>query len=84
MNGDEVEIIKGSFQYVAPEVVRLPASKDEKVLYDPFAADMWSLGVTFYEALSNTLPFKPKDYTKNAYLECLRDPKVKIDYAMFT
>lgn len=45
-------IFGGSLPYLAPEIL------SEK-LYDPFKADVWSLGVTFYEMASGKLPWDP-------------------------
>ena len=38
---------KGTINYMAPEVGKWKR-KGEKYEYDPFKADMWSLGVTIY------------------------------------
>ena len=40
----------GSPNYVAPEMLT-------EEHYDPFKADVWSLGVTFYEMVTGTLPW---------------------------
>lgn len=40
----------GSAPYLAPEIVL-------KETYDPFASDVWSLGVTFYELVTGSLPW---------------------------
>lgn len=42
----------GSPPYLAPEIVL-------KEPYDPFSADVWSLGVTFYEIATGSLPWNP-------------------------
>lgn len=44
----------GSRPYMAPELLNLTA-------YDPFKADIWSLGVTFYELATGHLPWKTND-----------------------
>ncbi|OHT02253.1 CAMK family protein kinase [Tritrichomonas foetus] len=46
----------GSPQYLPPEMIR-------KVPYDPYKADIWSLGVTFYE-----MAMGPIDWPKNIEL----------------
>ena len=48
--GEKIEMYDGSGPYKAPEVLlRTP--------YDPFLADIWSLGVTFYEMATGSLPW---------------------------
>ena len=37
----------GTLQYMAPEIAK-KRTWHEKFSYDPFKADMWSLGVTIY------------------------------------
>jgi serine/threonine protein kinase len=44
---------KGSVAFLAPEILR-------KQHYDPFKADVWSLGVTFYVCASGHLPWPTK------------------------
>lgn len=44
----------GSLAYMAPEVVK-------KCPYDPFKADIWSLGVTVYQMATGSLPFDIKN-----------------------
>ena len=44
----------GSFPYMAPEIVM-------KKLYDPFKADIWSLGITIYYLTTGTLPVSTKN-----------------------
>ncbi|XP_004585246.2 uncharacterized protein LOC101525509 [Ochotona princeps] len=44
----------GTREYCAPEVLSMQ-------LYDPFQADMWSLGVTLFAMLTATLPFQGKN-----------------------
>lgn len=45
-------IFGGSIPYLAPEIL-------SQKPYDPRKADVWSLGVTFYEMASGKLPFNP-------------------------
>lgn len=45
----------GSLAYSPPEIFL------KKQNYDPFLADVWSLGVLFYEMLTGELPFPSKD-----------------------
>ncbi|OHT02131.1 CAMK family protein kinase [Tritrichomonas foetus] len=40
----------GSLQFMAPELI-------SRVAYDPFKADIWSLGITFYMMISKTSPW---------------------------
>ena len=49
-HSEMVDIKCGSMNYAAPEVV----SKD---WFDPYAADVWSLGVTFFHVAFRRLPF---------------------------
>ena len=49
--GEEVKTYRGTQNFTAPEVF-------EKIPYDPFKADIYSLGVTLYTMLSAQLPFK--------------------------
>mmetsp|Transcript_19881 Transcript_19881/g.34145 ORF Transcript_19881/g.34145 Transcript_19881/m.34145 type:complete len:749 (+) Transcript_19881:289-2535(+) len=51
----------GTTAYVAPEVL-----DDDVPEYDPFAADIWSIGVLFYTMLTPFLPFQdPLDIGKS-------------------
>jgi len=45
--------VKGTFQYMAPELM----GKWNRDGIDLFACDMWSLGVTIYQAVYYRLPF---------------------------
>lgn len=47
----------GSKPYMAPELLNHSA-------YDPFKADIWSLGVTFYELATGHLPRKTTDFSQ--------------------
>jgi serine/threonine protein kinase len=49
-NGELSDQFKGSVAFMAPEIMR-------KHVYDPFAADVWSLGVTFYVCATGHLPW---------------------------
>lgn len=44
----------GSKPYMSPELIQLTA-------YDPFKADIWSLGVTFYQLATGHLPWNTYD-----------------------
>ena len=44
--------IEGSLCFMAPEILKGKT-------YDPFKADVWSLGVTFYFMATKTYPFSP-------------------------
>ena len=60
--------VAGSLSYSAPEVV-----KGHK--YDPYKADVWSLGMTFYVISTFNLPFKAK--TDQDLLQEISDPQIK-------
>ena len=49
-----VESACGSLPYVSPEILQGAA-------YDPFKADIWALGVTFYQMVTNQLPWTDKE-----------------------
>ena len=53
---------RGTPAFAAPEVISVHT-------YDPFAADMWSLGVTFYALIFGRLPFSGA--TLPLLLECI-------------
>lgn len=54
-NGEiKIKHFVGSKPYMAPELLNLTA-------YDPFKADIWALGVTFYELSTGHLPWKTTD-----------------------
>lgn len=62
---------KGTFDYMAPDFVRVPHLKD----YEP--CDIFSLGVCFYQALTGELPYPP--FIGNApiaYVTRWQSPKV--------
>lgn len=50
-DGKLSRMFTGSLPYLAPEVI-------SKHPYDPLKADVWSLGVTFYEMLTGNLPWE--------------------------
>jgi serine/threonine protein kinase len=54
---------KGSLAYVAPEVLRHKA-------FDPFKADVWSLGVTFYVMATGRLPW-PENLRPHEFYDCI-------------
>ena len=53
------QAVKGSLGYMAPEIFK-------KAPYDPFKADIWALGVTFYYMATHHLPFEADDINKLA------------------
>jgi serine/threonine protein kinase len=55
----------GKAEYVAPEQISLPVGPDAKNAVD-HRADMYSLGVTFYELLTGSKPFEARN--SKAYL----------------
>ncbi len=55
----------GKAEYVAPEQICLPVGEDSKDAVD-HRADIYSLGVTFYELLTGAKPFEAK--SSKAYL----------------
>ena len=57
---------------MAPEIAK-KKKWGEILEYNPFAADLRSLGVTIYQCLTFGLPFKPEDNSVKAYLDCLRN-----------
>jgi serine/threonine protein kinase len=58
---------------MSPEIAKL-RKRTEVYSYDPFASDMWSLGVTFYYLITGQLPFPGE--TAREYLKNIRDPSV--------
>ena len=48
---------KGTYHFMAPEVMNLKKGEN----YDPFKADIWSLGVTMYCFAYLNLPFSGKN-----------------------
>jgi serine/threonine protein kinase len=55
----------GKAEYVAPEQISLPVGEDAKDAVD-HRADIYSLGVTFYELLTGAKPFEARN--SKAYL----------------
>ena len=53
-NFDSALNFKGTLPYMAPEVVN-------RGPYDPYKADVWSLGITLYYMATCDLPFQSKD-----------------------
>ena len=49
--GQKCEKFSGSTPYLAPEILN-------KQQYDPFKADVWALGITFYEFVTGKTPWK--------------------------
>ena len=59
---------RGTPYYMAPQVYEGGGRGKNKRYYDPFAADIWSLGVTLYYLLTNSYPFESgpeKSYKDN-------------------
>lgn len=52
--------LKGTVDYMSPETAKL-RKRGDSYSYDPFASDMWSVGVTFYQLLTFELPFEGAD-----------------------
>ena len=50
-NQQKIELFQGSFHYQAPEILL-------KNIYNPFKADIWSLGITFYFMLTKNTPWQ--------------------------
>lgn len=48
--------MQGTINYMSPEVAHIRKRK-EIIEYDPFKADIWSLGVTIYQVITGDLPF---------------------------
>jgi serine/threonine protein kinase len=77
--GDLSIQFKGSFAYLAPEVVRQDP-------FDPFKADVWSLGVTLYGMAAGKLPW-PENLPRSAFQEYISqglrevDPVIPPDFA---
>jgi serine/threonine protein kinase len=61
--GDLSSQFKGSLAYIAPEVLR-------HELFDPFKADVWSLGVTFYVMATGKLPW-PENLRSSELYDCI-------------
>ena len=49
----QMNIFSGSYAYMAPEILK-------KKPFDPFKADVWSLGITLYQMATGQLPFIAK------------------------
>ena len=64
---------QGTVLYMAPEMAK-KWKRGEEYSYDPFASDLWSLGVTICQCLTNDIPFTPKDKSVKSFLECIWDP----------
>lgn len=51
----------GTIDFLAPEIIRIRYEKDTgktDAKYDPFVADIWSLGITFFYILFGKIPWK--------------------------
>ena len=66
---------KGTLHYKAPELSRTRAEQLECKFIDLFACDMWSFGVTIFEAVTNKLPFEGNGLK---YKNNTKDPNVAI------
>lgn len=67
----EREDVMGSPSYMAPEQIRGLAQADAR-------SDVWSLGVTLYELLTDTLPFEGANATKIA-AAVLTEPPIALE-----
>ena len=77
ISGTLLEKYSGSYPYMAPELLR-------KEPHNPFLADVWSLGVTFYTLLIGELPWprKQNKITDNLILQGIFQIPDKIDPLM--
>ncbi|KAK0616864.1 kinase-like domain-containing protein [Immersiella caudata] len=57
IQGKSITGYLGTVKYMAPEILEFPFLRERREP-DPHAADMWSLGVTLFEALTRRAPFK--------------------------
>lgn len=64
---------QGTWSHMAPELLK-KRRRGEIYEYDPFKCDMWSLGVTFYQLLTNRLPFDAN--TPEEMRVCLRNDQL--------
>ena len=53
----------GTLQYIAPEIIQ-KRKRGEFFSYDPFKSDMWSLGVTLHQLITNQHLFDAKEPKK--------------------
>ena len=60
--GEQIEVFSGSRPYSAPEVLQ-----EEK--HDPYKADVWSLGVTFYCMAVGGLPWPREEKVMRAMIQ---------------
>lgn len=67
------ELYAGSLAFVAPEILN-------KKPFDPFKADIWSLGVTFFYIATGQLPWRA--ITKEDLIECISNGIV--DYSLLS
>lgn len=67
--GEKLECVSGSLPFMAPEMIG-------KEPYNPYLADIWSLGITFYMLLSGKSPWK--GFTKRDIREAIM--KAEIDF----
>ncbi|KAH3669289.1 hypothetical protein OGAPHI_001410 [Ogataea philodendri] len=70
------DVIQGTPPYQSPEITRL---RNTKGSYDPFKADLWSLGIMLFVILKGRVPFKEAQPLDKDYLEYEHNHKLYRD-----
>ena len=74
--GGKCEKYSGSTPYLAPEILN-------KKQYDPFKADIWALGITFYQFVTGKTPWKSVNFVdlvkEIQHFETMTYPEVMSD-----